>query len=117
METLIRDALKDFETFKELSETIPAEVLAAESASLTKRQQQKFQEYCDRLNQEKRPIKVGCTAHYINPDKIPGFHKFEDLDLTVVQLNPEAHLAICRLPDGTSESFGIRTLRRSDWVS
>jgi hypothetical protein len=27
METLIRDALKDFETFKELTETIPLEVL------------------------------------------------------------------------------------------
>lgn len=114
METLICDALKDFETFKELSETIPAEVLVAEAASLTKRQQQKFQEYCDRLNQEKRPIKVGRTAHYINPDKIPGFHKLEDLDLAVVQLNPDGHLAICRLPDGSEETFGVWTLRRKD---
>jgi hypothetical protein len=114
METLIRDALKDFETFKELSETIPAEVLAAESASLTKVQQQKLQEYCLRLNQEKRPIKAGRTAHYVNPDKIPGFRKFENLNLTVVRLIPEAHLAICRLPDGTQESFGIGTLRRKD---
>ncbi len=114
MQALIIDALKDFDSFKDLSETIPAEVLAAECASLTKGQQQKFQEYCLRLDQEKRPIKVECIAHYVNPDKIPGFHKFENLDLTVVQLNPEGHLAICRLPDGTEETFGIRTLRRSN---
>ena len=114
MQALIIDALKDFDTFKDLSETIPAEVLAAECASLPKGQQQKFQEYCSRLDQEKRPIKVGHTAHYINPDKIPGFHKFENLDLTVILLIPEGHLAICRLPDGTEESFGIRTLRRKD---
>jgi hypothetical protein len=41
METLIRDALKDFETFKELTETIPLEVLAAEASALGKSQQQR----------------------------------------------------------------------------
>jgi hypothetical protein len=114
MQALIIDALKDFDSFKDLSETIPAEVLAAECASLTKRQQQKFQEYCLRLNQEKQRIEVNHVAHYTNPDKIPGFHKFENLDLTVVLLIPEAHLAICRLPDGTQETFGVWSLRRKD---
>ena len=33
METLIRDALKDFDTFKELTETIPLEVLNAEASA------------------------------------------------------------------------------------
>ncbi len=47
--TLIRDALKDFETFKELTETIPLEVLAAEAEGLGKSQQQLFQEFSLRL--------------------------------------------------------------------
>jgi hypothetical protein len=114
MQALIIDALKDFDSFKDLSETIPAEVLAAECASLTKRQQQKFQEYCLRLNQEKQRIEVNHVAHYTNPSKIPGFHKFENLDLVVVLLIPEAHLAICRLPNGTQETFGVWSLRRKD---
>jgi len=50
METLIRDALKDFETFKELTETIPLEVLAAEVEGLGKSQQQLFQEFSLRLS-------------------------------------------------------------------
>jgi hypothetical protein len=50
METLIRDALKDFETFKELTETIPLEVLAAEAEGLGKSQQQLFQEFSLRLS-------------------------------------------------------------------
>lgn len=45
MEALIRDALKDFNTFKELCETIPLEVLSAEAEALSKSQQQIFQEY------------------------------------------------------------------------
>jgi hypothetical protein len=50
METLIRDALKDFDTFKELTETIPLEVLSAEASGLSKSQQQVFREYSARLN-------------------------------------------------------------------
>lgn len=49
METLIRDALKDFDTFKELTEAIPLEVLAAEAFALSLKQQQLFQEYSLRL--------------------------------------------------------------------
>ncbi|MDP8962939.1 MAG: hypothetical protein M3O33_02920 [Cyanobacteriota bacterium] len=49
METLIRDALKDFSTFKELTETIPLEVLAAEAEGLGESQQQLFQEFSLRL--------------------------------------------------------------------
>jgi hypothetical protein len=49
MEALIRDALKDFDTFKELTETIPLEVLSAEAEALSKSQQQIFQEYKRRL--------------------------------------------------------------------
>jgi hypothetical protein len=49
MEALIRDALKDFDTFKELTETIPLEVLSAEAEALSKSHQQIFQEYTERL--------------------------------------------------------------------
>lgn len=49
METLIRDALKDFKTFQELTEIIPLEVLAAEASGLGKIQQQLFQEFSLRL--------------------------------------------------------------------
>ena len=114
MKALIIDALRDFNTFKELTETIPGEVLAAEAANLTKGLQQKFQEYYERINQEKQRLEVNHSAQYINPDKIPGFQKFENLVLTVVLLIPEGYLAICRLPDGSEETFGTRTLRRKD---
>ncbi len=49
METLIRDALKDFDSFKELTETIPLEVLNAEALALAVSQQQIFQEFSNRL--------------------------------------------------------------------
>lgn len=57
METLIRDALKDFDTFKELTEAIPLEVLVAEAEALPENQQQIFQEYQSRLQLgEAKPI-------------------------------------------------------------
>ncbi|HEY9833965.1 MAG TPA: hypothetical protein V6D26_25665 [Stenomitos sp.] len=49
MQTLICDALKDFDTFKELTETIPLEVLNAEASALALSQQQIFQEFSHRL--------------------------------------------------------------------
>ena len=111
---ILTEALASPELLESVLEHFPPDLIEAELALLPKSQQQRFWELRLRLNQEKRPIKVGRIAHYVNPDKIPGFHKFENLDLTVVQLNPDGHLAICRLPDGTQESFSIRTLRRSD---
>ncbi len=49
METLIRDALKDFDTFFELTQVIPLEVLEAEAQALITSQQQLFQEFSARL--------------------------------------------------------------------
>lgn len=63
METLIRDALKDFETFKELIEIIPLEVLAAEASGLGKSQQQLFQEFSLRLTVQDLAQRVRhCTT-------------------------------------------------------
>lgn len=111
---MLIEALASPFLFQSVLEHFPSDLIEAELALLPKSQQQRFWELRDRLDQEKQLIEVNHIAHYINPDKIPGFHKFENLDLTVVLLIPEAHLAICRLPDGTEETFGIRTLRRSD---
>jgi hypothetical protein len=49
METLIGDALKDFDTFFELTQVIPQEVLEAEAQALVTSQQQLFQEFSARL--------------------------------------------------------------------
>jgi hypothetical protein len=49
METLIGDALKDFDTFFELTQVIPLEVLEAEAQALVTSQQQLFQEFSARL--------------------------------------------------------------------
>jgi hypothetical protein len=63
METLIRDALKDFDSFKELTETIPLEVLAAEAEGLGENQQQLFQEFSQRLTLQDLAQRVrSCTT-------------------------------------------------------
>jgi hypothetical protein len=63
MEALIRDALKDFDTFKELTETIPLEVLTAEAEGLGKSQQQLFQEFSLRLTVQDLAQRVQrCTS-------------------------------------------------------
>jgi hypothetical protein len=63
MEALIRDALKDFDTFKELSETIPLEVLSAEAEALSQSQQQLFQEFSLRLSVQELAQRVQqCTT-------------------------------------------------------
>lgn len=49
METLILDALKDFNTFKELTQIVPLEVLSAEADALAFQQQQIFQAFSERL--------------------------------------------------------------------
>lgn len=49
MEALIRDALKDFDTFFELTQVVPIEVLSAEAQALALNQQQIFQEFRSRL--------------------------------------------------------------------
>jgi hypothetical protein len=49
MEALIRDALKNFDTFKELTETIPLEVLSVEAEALSQSHQQLFQDFSARL--------------------------------------------------------------------
>lgn len=115
METLIQDALKDFEKFKELTETIPLEVLSAEAEALSKSQQQIFQEYCDRIHKEKQ-LKIGDIVNYLNPDKIPRCVQFEGIDLEIIRLIPAGYLAFCRLPDGTEQTFGTWTLRRTSGV-
>ena len=111
---MLIEALASPELLQSVLEHFPSDLIETELALLLKSQQQRFWELRDRLNQEKRPIKVGRIAQYINPDKIPGFHKFENLDLTIIVLIPEGHLAICQLPDGTEETFGVWTLRRKD---
>jgi hypothetical protein len=111
---MLTEALASPELLQSVLEHFPSDLIEAELALLPKSQQQRFWELRLRLNQEKQRIEVNHVAHYTNPSKIPGFHKFENLDLVVVLLIPEAHLAICRLPNGTEESFGIGTLRRKD---
>jgi hypothetical protein len=49
MFTLICEALKDFDTFFELTQVIPLEVLEAEAQALVTSQQQLFQEFSARL--------------------------------------------------------------------
>jgi hypothetical protein len=123
METLIRVALKDFDTFKELTETIPLEVLEAEATGLSKSQQQLFQEYSLRLTAptahdqaQQPPLQIGDTVQYMNPDKLENCCQFEGIDLTIDHIwrtggDGSGDLALCRMPDGTQKTFGLRTLR------
>ncbi len=114
METLIRDALKDFDSFKELTETIPLEVLAAEAEGLGENQQNLFRKYCDRLAPP--PLQIGDVAHFINPDDLERSRHFEGIDLKIEHIwraggDGTGDLALCTLPNGSQQTFGLRTLR------
>jgi hypothetical protein len=115
METLIRDALKDFDSFKELIEIIPQEVLAAEAEGLAENQQDLFRKYCDRLIHPH----LGDTVQYINPYNLESCRHFEKIDLKIDRIlrgggDGSGDLALCTLPDGSQETFDLKTLRAAN---
>jgi hypothetical protein len=61
---------------------------------------------------EVESIQVGDRVRFTNPDKLPKLRHLEALDLEVVSVNQTILLATCRLPSGTAEPFGLRTLRK-----
>jgi hypothetical protein len=58
MEALILDALKDFDMFKELSQTIPLEVLSTVAEALPSSQQQIFQEFSSLIAAHQLALRV-----------------------------------------------------------
>jgi hypothetical protein len=111
MEILIQDALKDFDRFKELIETIPQEVLAAEAEGLAENQQDLFRKYCDRLIHPH----LGDTVQYTNPDNLESCRHFEHIDLKIDRIwrgggDGTGDLALCTLPDGSQETFKLKAL-------
>lgn len=110
MESLILEALQDFSKFKELAETIPCNVLAGETSRLTKKQQEIFNEYRERLTAPKKveEFQVGDIVKFVNPDNLVGSKIYEILELKVVRVNP--YIIWCELPEGALKTFGVSTL-------
>jgi hypothetical protein len=62
------------------------------------------------------PLKIGDTAHYTNPDKLEKCRAFEGIDLKIVHIwraggDGSGDLVLCTMPDGSENTFGLRTLR------
>lgn len=61
---------------------------------------------------EIEPLQVNDVVMFTNPDNLLAFKKFENLSLTIIALIPLADLAQCKLPDSTTESFKMGTLKK-----
>jgi putative DNA primase/helicase len=61
---------------------------------------------------ELEPLQVNDVVVFTNPDNLLAFKKFENLSLTIITLIPLADLAQCKLPDNTTESFKMGTLKK-----
>jgi putative DNA primase/helicase len=61
---------------------------------------------------ELEPLQVNDVVIFTNPANLIAFKKFENLPMTIITLIPLADLAQCKLPDSTTESFKITTLRK-----
>jgi hypothetical protein len=61
---------------------------------------------------ELESLQVNDVVIFTNPANLIAFKKFENLPMTIIALVSLAHLAMCKLPDDTTESFNINTLRK-----
>jgi hypothetical protein len=61
---------------------------------------------------EIEPLQVNDVVMFTNPGNLIAFKKFENLAMTIIAIVSLAHLAMCKLPDNTTESFNISTLRK-----
>jgi len=55
------------------------------------------------------PFKVGDLVQFTNPDRLEGNRVFERISITIRKILGGV-FAICELPDGSEQSFGINTL-------
>jgi hypothetical protein len=90
-------------------------VIEAELALLPKAQQLRFLELSKRLNQ----LQIGDTVYYTNSDQIERCRAFEGLELKIDRIlrgggDGTGDLAVCTLPDGSQQTFGLRTLRATN---
>jgi hypothetical protein len=61
---------------------------------------------------EAQLIQVRDRVRFTNPDELPGLRHLEALELEVVGINQTIWLATCKLPNGTTDSFGLGSLRK-----
>ncbi len=115
---ILIEALASPELLQSVLEHFPSELIEAELALLPKSQQLRFVELRKNLNQQP-PLKIGDTAQYTNPDNLEKCRHFEGIDLTIDHIwraggDGSGDLALCTLPDGKQETFGLGTLRAAN---
>ena len=113
--TILTEALDSLEMLQSVLEHFPAELIETELALLPKSQQLRFAELTKNLNQQP-PLEIGDTAHFTNPDNLEKCRQFEKIDLKIEHIwraggDGSGDLALCMLPDGSQQTFGLRTLR------
>lgn len=111
---ILTEALASPELLQSVLEHFPSDLIEAELALLPKSQQLRFVELTKNLNQQP-PLQVGDTAQYTNPDKLERCRQFEGIDLKIEHIwraggDGTGDLALCTLPDGSQQTFGLRTL-------
>lgn len=115
---ILIEALASAELLQSVLEHFPSELIEAELALLPKSQQLRFVELRKNLNQQP-PLKIGDTVQYVNPDKLERCRCFEKIDLKIDRIlrgggDGSGDLALCTLPDGSQETFGLKTLRAAN---
>jgi hypothetical protein len=112
---ILTEALASPELLQSIIGHFPSELIEAELALLPKAQQLRFLELSKRLNQ----LQIGDTVYYTNSDQIERCRAFEGLELKIDRIlrgggDGTGDLAVCTLPDGSQQTFGLRTLRATN---
>lgn len=107
-------AMNSPEMLQSVLEHFPSDLIEAELTLLPQAQQQRFNEL--RASLAQKPLKEGDIVQYTNPDNLQRSRVFEGLDLSIEYIwrgggDGSGDLALCRLPDGREETFGLVTLR------
>lgn len=107
-------AMNSPEMLQSVLEHFPSDLIEAELALLPQAQQQRFNEL--RASLAEKSLKEGDIVRYTNPDNLQRARDFEGLDLSIDHIwrgggDGSGDLALCRLPDGSQETFGLATLR------
>lgn len=112
--------------FRQITEGLPVEEVKAAIRQLPERDRDRVLHYwkccqqrgvyMNRLHEVDSPIanpasiRVGTVVEFTNPDRLDQSKVFEGIRMKIKKIFEGLSLAFCEMPDGSEQSFGIRTL-------